>query len=143
MDQALQLTLSSGSSRVLDCAASMARAQKLDPAAPLPFQLRVFNECVLIKDTPPLGTTFAGAKLGAVRPVCTKVFLPFDAREPQAGGRTTIFGTNAFRTALGELLDFKDKARMDAFIADSRILALYDKLPTLAPFLLRDRFELE
>lgn len=143
MDQALQLTLSSGSSRVLDCAGAMARAQKHDPGAPLPFKLRVFNHAVLIKDTPPLGTSFANARLGTARPVCTKLYLPFDMREPMGGGRTIIYATPPFRSAIGEMVDFSVKELSEDFIADDKVLAIFDKMPTMAPFLLRDRFELE
>jgi hypothetical protein len=143
MDQALQFTLSSGSSRVLDCAAASMRAQAIDPNAKLPFQLRTFNQSVLIKDTPPPGTVFADAKPGTTRPVCTKIYLAFDPREPLAGGRTTVFGTTAFRTAIGEMVDFSVPERNDAFAQDAKVLGIFDRLPTLAPFLLRDRFEME
>ncbi|GIL40895.1 hypothetical protein [Roseiterribacter gracilis] len=141
MDQALQFTLSSGSSRVLDCAAAYNRAHAFDPAAPTPFQLRVFNHAVLIKDTPPPGTVFPDNASGRLPPVCTKLYLPFDPNQPTDGGRTIVYGTAAFRTALGELVDLKE--RSDAFAADSKVLRIFDKLPTLAPFLLRDRFEME
>ncbi|MDB5367947.1 MAG: hypothetical protein JWM77_3874, partial [Rhodospirillales bacterium] len=144
-DSSLESVLTSGSSRVFNCAAAYA---KLGEGAggfgqPL-FHTRLLNTSVLIKDTPPSDIVLRGRPgERRRRRVATKLYLPYDTRNIARGGVTVYYGTKAFETALADMLDLKTPATRDAFTLDCYVLDLIDTVPSVSPFLLRDKFRMK
>jgi hypothetical protein len=130
-------TLSHGSARVLNCAAVTAELRELnDNAGPPLFHTTPLNHAVLIKDVR------EDERRGRdPTRIGTKVYLPFDPKTPLAGGQTIFFGDQRFRAAIANLVDLSQPRQREAFDRDTRVLEVIDSLPTLAPFLLRDRLE--
>jgi hypothetical protein len=142
-EPSLQAVLTSGSSRVLNCASIFAQLGDTDPErAGALFRTRVLNASVLIKDTPPRGTAIKGTPAERRRRerVGTKVYLPYDPRNIHAGGVTVYFGTRDFEAALANVLDLRTPATREAFTLDCYVLDLIDRIPSVSPFLLRDQF---
>jgi hypothetical protein len=137
--------LAAGSSRVLDCctvAQAIAAAGPDDPPpGPLLFQTPALNTAVLIKALPP-DHRFVDSRGQPRTRVGTKIYVPFDGRRLADGGQTTFFGTKQFQAAMSGLIDLEQPAKRAAFESDCAKLVMLDKLPSLAPFLLRDRLEL-
>lgn len=129
--------LSHGSARVLNCAAVTAELRELNGhAGPSLFRTNPLNHAVLIKDVR------EDERRGRdPTRIGTKVYLPFDPKVPLAGGQTIFFGDKQFRSAIANLIDLNQPKIREAFDQDTRVLEVIDSLPTLAPFLLRDRLE--
>jgi hypothetical protein len=137
--------LTAGSSRVLDCC-SVAQAiaaigPGAEPPGPLLFQTPALNTAVLIKALPP-DHRFVDSRGQPRTRVGTKIYVPFDGRRLADGGQTSFFGTKQFQSAMAGLIDLDQPTKRAAFESDCAKLVMLDKLPSLAPFLLRDRLEL-
>lgn len=137
--------LSAGSSRVLDCCTVAQAIAAIEPGTetpgPLLFQTPALNTAVLIKALPP-DHRFVDSRGQPRTRVGTKIYVPFDGRRLADGGQTTFFGTKQFQSAMAGLIDLDQPAKRAAFESDCAKLVMLDKLPSLAPFLLRDRLEL-
>jgi hypothetical protein len=68
--------------------------------------------------------------------VCTKVIVPFDRKDLRAGGRSLLVGQHNYLEALRDAGQYYRKYDMDR---DMRILKLLDDIPSLDPFLLREK----
>jgi hypothetical protein len=77
------------------------------------------------------------------RRVATKLYLPYDSRDISRGGVTVYYGTRTFETALADMLDLKTPATREAFTLDCYVLDLIDTVPSVSPFLLRDKFRMK
>jgi hypothetical protein len=128
--------LQSGSGRVLSCLGVTNRLAAGDPG--LMFRTPILNQTILIKEAL-LQRERHGALEGAR--VATKLYLPFDGANPLEGGRTVFFGQRTFDAAMTELLDLSHEPRRKALEFDKIVLRTLDELPTLAPFLLKDKLE--
>jgi hypothetical protein len=140
-DSSLEAVLTSGSSRVFNCAAAFDRLPEGIGAL---FRTRLLNASVLIKDTPP-----PEVELRAIpgdrrrRRIATKLYLPYDTRDIYRGGVTVYYGTKEFETALTDMLDLKTPATREAFTLDCYVLDMIDTVPSVSPFLLRDKFRMK
>ncbi|HZT51280.1 MAG TPA: hypothetical protein VFA22_05075 [Stellaceae bacterium] len=76
-------------------------------------------------------------------PVGTKLYFPFNQREPADGGSTIFLHDRRLEDALNDQCGVNRLADKEAFEEDLRLLRLLGRLPTLDPFLLRDVLEAE
>jgi len=148
----LRPMLDSGSSRVLnlldrtlqlrqDAArkAATGGASGNDTAA-LFFRTRKANNLVLLKYSP------TGAERGLLadgRPVQTKLYLAFNERNIYEGGKTVLLSDPQLDAVMAEHLAASAEQNPDDFYHDRALLAVIDSLPSLDPFLIRDRLEIE
>lgn len=167
VDRSLRETLSSGASRILNVAAitreieETARAAGEKPPEQLLFGHRGLNRVVFIKrpkDTAPppastpLTTSAEILENGEVRTItlnsqarvekgdiATIVYVPFDNDAIAAGGQSFDLSGRGRSSALLELTGFDARADSDAVRRDLGLLELLEELPSLDPFLLKDR----
>jgi hypothetical protein len=76
-------------------------------------------------------------------PVGTKLFFPFNPRQPSEGGSTIFLHDPRVESALNERCGVNRQGDKEAFAQDLRLLRVLARLPTLDPFLLRDVLEAE
>lgn len=137
--------LDSGSSRVFNlldttlrlCRPGMKRA---DVDAALFFRNRKANNLVLLKYTP-VGEE--RERLNNTRPVQTKLYLAFNERNIYEGGKTILLTDPGLDAVLAEHLSASPERNADFFYHDRNLLDVIDSLPSLDPFLIRDRLEIE
>jgi hypothetical protein len=70
------------------------------------------------------------------RTVCTKVIVPFDARDLRAGGKSLLIGQHNYLETLRDVGQYHGKHDIER---DIRILKFLDDIPSLDPFLLREK----
>ena len=68
--------------------------------------------------------------------VCTKVIVPFDRRDLRAGGKSLFVGQQNYIETLRDVGQYLAHHEIDR---DMRVLQLLDDLPSLDPFLLREK----
>lgn len=141
----LRPMLDSGSSRVLNLLEqtqrlNRANGRKPAEAAPLFFRNRKANNLVLLKYTP---TDAERDTLTDGRPVQTKLYLAFNERNIYEGGKTVLLSDANLDAVLAEHLAASPELNADAFYHDRNLLDVIDGLPSLDPFLIRDRLEIE
>jgi hypothetical protein len=158
MDNYLKFILSSGSSRVFNCCAisntlagpttpaagdarGRPRAEAAADAAPpakMLFDIRALNFSVFIKE--PAKTQpgmFAPAQHKTLR---TRLFIPYNRERPGEGGVSIDSRDPRIDEALKNVAGLDRQARPDSYEHDKKIIRLLDELPSLDPFLLKDRF---
>lgn len=143
-EPSLMAALTSGSSRVLNCAAVYEQLRGTEGTGGALFRTGVLNASVLIKDTPPADMRLTGTPVDKQRRrrVGTKIYLPYDARNIYAGGLTVFYGTRDFEAAAANILDLRTNATREAFTLDCYVLDMIDNVPSVSPFLLRDKFRI-
>lgn len=169
MDQYLKFILSAGSSRTFNCcgisnsvveaaaaaAEAAAKAAKggAAPAEPPPaaparpgaaadppmlFQSRSLNFSMFIKEpaknkpgtfAPPPGKTLR-----------TRIYFPYNRDRPAEGGVSIDSRDPRLDDALKNVAGLDKKERPETYEHDKKILRILDDLPSLDPFLLKDRF---
>ena len=160
MDQYLKLILSAGSSRTFNCcgisngvieaAASAAEAEarakprpdaKPAAAAPAPqllFTSRALNFSLFIKEparnkpgmfAPPAGKTLR-----------TRIYFPYNRDRPGEGGVSIDSRDPKLDEALKDVAGLDKKERPESYDHDKKVIRILDELPSLDPFLLKDRF---
>jgi len=170
VDHSLRETLSSGASRILNAAEITRRLEEQASAtgAPPPerllFRHRALNRVVFVKrpkeiarpSSSPLVTSTEILENGQLRTIAldskvrvekgdiaTVVYVPYDAHQIADGGASfELGGRNRFQ-ALLDATGFDARADSDAVRRDLRLLDLIEDLPSLDPFLLKDRVSLE
>lgn len=70
------------------------------------------------------------------RNVCTKLIVPFDPSDLRAGGKSLFVGQNNYRETLRDVGQYRPQHDIDR---DMHVLKLLDDLPSLDPFLLREK----
>jgi hypothetical protein len=70
------------------------------------------------------------------RPIATKIVIPFDKSDLRAGGRSFFIQQASFLEGLKETCNFRSEADLRR---DLQVLDVIDKLPSLDPFLLREK----
>jgi len=148
----LRPMLDSGSSRVLNLLdrTLILRQEAARKAAtgggaaaetePLFFRTRKANNLVLLKYSP------TGAERDLLtdgRPVQTKLYLAFNERNIYEGGKTVLLSDPQLDAVMAEHLAASAELNPEDFYHDRTLLALIDSLPSLDPFLIRDRLEIE
>ncbi|MBL6854453.1 MAG: hypothetical protein ISS15_09890 [Alphaproteobacteria bacterium] len=120
-------------SRVLNLAmiAAANASNEEHRASPL-FVSPAINSCILLKHRVRTDDAYV---LGDNRSVATKIIIPFDLADLKAGGRSFFVGQKGFRDILQEVGQYRETG-MDH---DLEVLRLIDRVPSLDPFLLRER----
>lgn len=145
--------LDSGSSRVLNLLdrtltlrQEAARKAATNEAAsdsqrePLFFRTRKANNLVLLKYSP---TGAERDTLSDGRPVQTKLYLAFNERNIYEGGKSILLSDPQLDAVMAEHLAASAEMNADDFYHDRMLLSVIDSLPSLDPFLIRDRLEIE
>jgi len=95
------------------------------------FRSPIINASVLLKHRVRSDETyvFVGA-----RTVATKIIVPFDQKDMRTGGRSILIDQRGYRDALCQIgiYNAEDLER------DLQILCIFDRLPSLDPFLIRE-----
>ncbi len=131
----LQLRASSSTSRTLNLVDVFTRHGDTDDyrAAPF-FRNQILNRSIIVKHR--LRTNeleaFHDPRTGA-----TKVILPIDVTDLKFGARSFFIGQVGYDDILDEVLG----GRGEAGGADAALLAIIDQLPSLDPFLMRERLK--
>jgi len=123
-----------GSPRVFNCCVLTQRIFEKDPNAVPFFRTKGLNKVILIKDNIP--DTDERFKVTAIG---TKLYFPFNEQNIYGGGRTIFAHDPRLEDALAEVLG-KGALIKENLIEDKRAIALFDRLPSLDPFLLKDIF---
>ena len=159
MDQYLKFILSAGSSRTFNCcaisnavvesAAAAADTKSAAADAPPPaaaaaappallFQSRSLNFSIFIKEPAKNKPgTFAPAAGKTLR---TRIYFPYNRDRPTEGGVSIDSRDPRLDDALKNVAGLDKKERPETYEHDKRILRILDDLPSLDPFLLKDRF---
>jgi hypothetical protein len=138
----LRLKLESGASRVfnlLQITRAMREALKREPTPEeLFFASRGLNDVILIKE-PNVAGEKGGDPFDAPLPVRTKIYVPYNAENPYEGGQSSFTDDARFEEVLAYMVG-KDRVDAGSFERDLRKIRTLEQMPSLDPFLLRDRF---
>jgi hypothetical protein len=134
--RSLEALRNSGStSRLLNLCAIAERHER-DPdfqARPL-FQAPRLNRCMILKHTL---RSSERELVRTDRPVTTKIILPFSFKELKLGGVSLFVDDEYFVRQLSETLGVN--ANSPAFLDDLDMLQILSSLPSMDPFLMRER----
>ncbi len=141
-DRSLLALLRCGSARVFDLQGrSRDLAKRPGLPAPKPFfNNRNANRLLILKYAPPAHERVA---LRSERAVQTKLYLPFNDQNIEEGGKTILLSDTRLELALEEQLALSPRHDAAAFRHDRPILDTLDGLPSLDPFLMRDRMDID
>jgi hypothetical protein len=136
----LSRMLQAGSSRVFNCAA-LHRNVLAEGGAPgqFLFKTRDLNNAIFMKETYPDDDM----RESATKPVGTKVFFSYSEKADLDGGRSIFLNDRNLRTALQFQAGMSDSPESEEAEADLKILKILDDLPSVDPFLFRERMEAE
>lgn len=137
-DEVSTPVIDSGSSRVFDCNAITLRLLSESAGTPeLFFRHHRLNRVVVMKRT----VLPSERRSRREPPVATKLYFPFNERDPNQGGSTIFLHDRQLEAALKDQCGVNRQLDREAFEEDLRMLRLLAQLPTLDPFLLRDVLE--
>ena len=147
-NSALALKLESGASRVFNClqlTRNLRDRRGLPASAELPitdlfFESRHLNNAILVKETS-LTSVFSRDPCDERLPIRTKLFLPYNIDAPYAGGQSSFTDEPKFEEALTYLAGSGGGSE-ERLQRDLSKIRLIEQLPSLAPFLLKDKFKL-
>jgi hypothetical protein len=132
----LRRKLSAGSSRVFDCERLHASALKAG-ATPERFMFHKpdLNRVIYIKDP------FTDDKMvdDAGRPVGTKLYFSYNEKDAYQGGQSIFVNDKTLRTALQFHAGIQEDDGSEDISRDLALLRALEELPSLDPFLLKDR----
>ena len=136
----LRRRLSAGSSRVFDCERLHAAVLKNGgtPEQYL-FQKQDLNRVIYIKEALSDQSMIEDAE----KPIGTKLYFAYNERDAYEGGRSIFIGDKTLRTALHFHAGIDPDDNSDAFSRDMRVLQALEELPSLDPFHLKDRMQVE
>ncbi len=80
---------------------------------------------------------------GGSRPVETGIYIPHNARSPEAGGVAVYLRGHNSDTLLEEQFGIKNGPAENGIIGDMKMLSMIDEVPSLDAFLLKTCFEAE
>ena len=147
-DANLRLKLESGASRVFNClqlSRNLRERRGLPQQADLSpddmfFGSRHLNNAILIKETN-LAAVFGRDQQDLPLSIRTKLFVPYNLDNPYEGGQSSFTDEAKFEEAL-EYLSGAGGASRETFERDLAKIRLIEQLPSLDPFLLKDKFQL-
>lgn len=130
--------LQAGSSRVFNCAA-LHRKVVADGGAPGQFLFKTqdLNNAIFMKEVYPDEEQRQAAPL----PVGTKVFFSYNEKADLEGGKSIFLNDRNLRTALQFHAGMSAWEESEEANADLNVLAVLDQLPSIDPFLFRERME--
>lgn len=132
----LRRKLSAGSSRVFDCE-RLHRAVLKAGGTPEQFMFHKpdLNRVIYIKE--PFNDETMADEAG--RPVGTKLYFSYNERDAYEGGRSIFVNDATLRTALQFHAGVAEDDLSDEISRDLGLLRALEELPSLDPFLLKDR----
>ena len=132
----LRRKLSAGSSRVFDCE-RLHQAVLRQGATPDQYMFHKpdLNRIIYIKE-PFTDDAMADE---ARRPVGTKLYFSYNEKDAYEGGRSIFVNDKTLRTALHFHAGIPEEENSDAITRDFSLLRALEELPSLDPFLLKDR----
>ena len=144
-DKFLRYTLDSGSARVFNCmkiSNDIRKQAAEDETEPqLLFKFRDLNNVIFIKEAT---ETDVAADPGQVTyKVQTKLYFPYDENNIYAGGQSIFFNQETFLDTLREHIGWDANLNPDDYASDLKVLDVLNSMPTLDPFLVRDKMEKE
>jgi negative regulator of genetic competence, sporulation and motility len=146
-DRFLRYTLDSGSARVFNClkiSRQILKAHEKDEEegeAKLLFRFRDLNEVIYIKEA---AETEMAAHPGMVTyKVNTKLYFPYDQNNPYVGGQSVFFTESTFLETLKNHIGWDSELSPEDYSADLKVLEILNSMPTLDPFLVRDKMDKE
>lgn len=145
-DSYLYPTLEAGSSRVFNLSRRtselLRRAKSDDQAAQLDkiFKSDALNNSIVVKEARP-NIKIVCRKLR--HPVGTKIYFPYDLENIYDGGRSVFVDDTKINLTLEENFGMKNSENNDDFDKDIFVLNTLDNLPSLDPFLIKDKFQIE
>ena len=164
VDRSLRETLSSGASRVFNVAEISRRLLEMEAPERL-FATRGLNNAVFIKrpkdaispsaaggvattaeiyENGQLRTIEIGAPARVEKgDIATILYLPYDISDIVGGGSTIELGRRGSSQALLEVTGLDVRSDEPGSAHDAALLGHLDDLPSLDPFLLKDKFEIE
>jgi hypothetical protein len=148
-DKFLQLTLDSGSTRVLNCILIAARILESSQPNGLLFQHRFLNQAVLIKDREPANYDNRPSQHSEAQeqksknPIGLKMYFPFETSNIYRGGQSIFFQPDTFQKTLIDTFGNIEGMETADYARDYKILSALHALPTLDPFLIRDKLSSE
>lgn len=164
VDRSLRETLSSGASRVFNVAEISRRLAENGSDDRL-FATRALNDAVFIKRPKDaiapsaagtLGTTAEIMENGELKTIeigaparvekgdiATILYLPYDTSDIVGGGGTVELGGRGGAQALLDLTGLDIRSEEPKSARDAALLEHFDDLPSLDPFLLKDKLEIE
>ena len=131
--------LEAGSSRVFNCIErhQKLRAESVEDARF--FKHEPLHNVVILKE---VRTEGQGLKMG--RNLLTKLYIPYNQDDVYEGGRSVFLHDPKLLAVLNELMGLQGpKLSKDDIRSDLKMLQVFDSLPSLDAFLLRDALELE
>jgi len=131
--RSLTLLLGASTSRVLNLHAISQKIQEGTPPTVPFFSAPAMNMSIIMKHRMRSDDMDL---MPSRRAVCTKVIVPFDKDDLRSGGKALFVGQQNYADTLrdvGQYLAHHDIER------DMRVLQMLDRLPSLDPFLLREK----
>jgi hypothetical protein len=131
--RSLTLLLGASTSRVLNLHAISEKIQDGAPPTVPFFSAPALNTSIIMKHRMRSDDLDL---MPSRRAVCTKVIVPFDKADLRSGGKALFVGQQNYADTLrdvGQYLAHHDLER------DMRVLQMLDRLPSLDPFLLREK----
>ena len=145
-DKFLQLTLDAGSTRVLNCLLIGDRISQSSSPQGLLFQHRFLNKAILVKDreqTQKDNKTSSGRSHGGRNRIGLKMYFPFEPKDIYSGGQSIFFDPEHFQKTLIDTFGNIEGMKPDDYARDQKILTALQDIPTLDPFLVRDKLTSE
>ncbi|MBO6561516.1 MAG: hypothetical protein JJ959_13315 [Nisaea sp.] len=136
----LSRMLQAGSSRVFNCAA-LHRNVLAAGGAPgqFLFKTRDLNNAIFMKEVYPDDDM----REASTNPVGTKIFFSYNQKADLEGGKSIFLNDRNLRTALQFHAGMSASEASEEAAADLKILKIIDELPSVDPFLFRERMESE
>jgi len=139
-DELFSPMIDTGSSRVFDCNGITLKLLSAKPGeTDLFFRHSCLNQVVVMKHS----VLPSERRSRRDPPVGTKLYFPFNEKNPGDGGSTIFLHDRQLEAALAEKCGLNRNTDREAFEEDLRLLRVLARLPTLDPFLLRDVLEAE
>lgn len=125
-----------GSSHIFNCRDLSQKIEK-EGGDKFLFKTKMLNRAVFLKL--PVGTQLSGNKRDIVGGFETKVYLPFE-NGLEKGGQAINFSDKNFNEVINGLRSSGNNDDNDDILRDQLVLQLIESLPSLDPFLLKEKF---
>ena len=136
----LSRLLQAESSRVFKCA-TLHRNVLADGGKPEQFLFNTpnLNNAIFMKEIYP----DKEMRESSTKPVGTKIFFSFNEKAARDGGKSIFLNDSNLRSALQFHAGMSEAPESEEANADLRVLKILDALPSIDPFLFRERMEAE
>lgn len=142
-DAYLRYTLDSGSSRIFNCLRIsndvIKRSEKAGVPPQLLFKNKDLNTIIYIKEAVNTGNSIERTSYR----INMKLYFPYDKGNIYAGGQSIFYFDHTLKDVLRTNFGIDANNNPDDVAYDMRLLGVLDSLPTLDPFLVRDKLQQE